>query len=309
MATASSVAPDNKPAAQRLTVKDACLTIQPELYRTSYNKASFAFSHNLHLLDCFQFGSLCELVERYVGFKGDYYVAPSAAAPGSAFFDGPKIELNPKEAIQELDRQPIRILLKRLENHDDRFRELVEVLIRQLRTLPGGLGSKPVLRIQSSLFISSAAATTPLHFDPEVAFFTQIEGDKTYHVYSPDDVSEEDLEYFYARGQIEIGQLELTKRNPEKQHIYNLEAGDGFHQPQNSPHWVETCGTRSISYSCVFETDADLSLGRIRGFNRYQRKLGGNPAPPGLHPHLDSLKAKAMIANRLARRIAGKIIR
>ncbi len=247
------------------------------------------------------------MLDRYTGASNDYYVAGSAAAAGSAFFDAPHIKLTPREAVNRLDERPTRILLKRLENHDDRFRALVDVLIKQIRSIPGGLGSQPILRMQSSLFITSAASTTPLHFDPEVGFFTQIEGGKTYHVYTPDDVSEQDLESFYVRGKVSIGQLDLAERDPGKEQVFNLSAGLGFHQPQNAPHWVETCGTRSISYSLVYETSADRALGRTRAFNFYERKLGIKPSPPGERSRLDGMKAEAIIPDRLARKVMDRI--
>ena len=184
---------------------------------------------------------------------------------------------------------------------------LTELLIKQLRSIPGGLGSQPILRMQSSLFITSAASTTPLHFDPEVGFFTQIEGGKTYHVYTPDDVSEKELESFYVKGQVSIGQLNMAERDPKKETVFNLDAGLGFHQPQNAPHWVETCGTRSISYSLVYETSADRALGRTRAFNYYERKLGLSPTPPGQHSHLDGVKSDAILPDRLARKVMSRL--
>jgi hypothetical protein len=291
----------------RVGLEDAHLQIDPRSYQTSYNRTPFGFTHNLHQLDIFRFDSILELLDRYTGASNDYYVAGSAAAAGSAFFDAPRIKLTPREAINRLDERPTRILLKRLENHDDRFRALVDALIKQIRSVPGGLGSQPILRMQSSLFITSAASTTPLHFDPEVGFFTQIEGGKTYHVYTPDDVSEQDLESFYVRGKVSIGQLDLAQRDPGKEQVFNLSAGLGFHQPQNAPHWVETCGTRSISYSLVYETSADRALGRTRAFNFYERKLGIKPSPPGERSHLDGMKAEAIIPDRLARKVIDRI--
>lgn len=290
-----------------VALNDARLNIAPEPYETSYNRIPFGFTHNLHQLDIFQFDSLLGVLDKYNGASNDYYVAGSAAAAGSAFFEAPHIKLTPKQAIDQLDQRPTRILLKRLENHDEQFRALADLLIKQLREIPGGLGSQPILRMQSSLFITSAASTTPLHFDPEVGFFAQIEGGKTYHVYTPDDVAEEDLESFYVKGKVSIGQLDMAERDPGKEQVFDLNAGLGFHQPQNAPHWVETCGTRSISYSLVYETSADRALGRTRAFNYYERKLGMSPTPPGQHTQLDGMKAEAIIPDRLARKVLDRI--
>jgi hypothetical protein len=303
-----NAAPSSTGISQQLvSLKNVSLEIDAASYQASYNKKPFGFMHNLHQLEIFQFDSILDLLDRYSGASNDYYVAGSAAAAGSAFFDAPRIKLTPKEAVGQLDERPTRILLKRLENHDAQFRELTELLIKQLRGIPGGLGAQPILRMQSSLFITSAASTTPLHFDPEVGFFTQIEGGKTYHVYTPDDVSEEELESFYVKGKVSIGQLDMAQRDPAKETVYNLEAGHGFHQPQNAPHWVETCGSRSISYSLVFETSADRALGRTRAFNYYERKLGISPTPPGQSSQLDGVKAEAILPDRLARKVIDRI--
>jgi hypothetical protein len=300
--------PEVSASLPRVALKDARLDIDPASYSSMYNRIPFGFSHNLHQLDIFQFDAIRDLAERYSNAsENDFYVAESAAAAGSAFFEAAHIKLRPKEAMQQLDERPTRILLKRLENHDSQFKALIDILITQLRALPGGLGNQPIRRIQSSLFITSAASTTPLHFDPEVAFFTQIEGDKAYHAYPPNEVTEPELEDFYAKGRVSIGQLDITKLHPEQERLFNLKAGHGFHQPQNSPHWVQTGGIRSISYSCVFETSADRALGRTRAFNHFERMLGMNPTQPGTRPQLDAVKSEVIGPVRFARKVVSKL--
>src|SRR5277367_3796441 len=110
----------------RVALEDVKLNIDPKFYEAFYNRTPFGFTHNLHQLEIFQFDSILELLDRYNGASNDYYVAGSAAAAGSAFFEAPHIKLTPKEAVKQLDARPTRILLKRLENHDERFRALTE---------------------------------------------------------------------------------------------------------------------------------------------------------------------------------------
>ena len=153
-----------------------------------------------------------------------------------------------------------------------------------------------VVRLQGSILISSAATTTPFHFDPEIGFFSQIEGEKIYHVYSPTVLSEAELERFYVRGNVNIGQVDLGGRDPAREYVFNLGPGKGLHQPQNAPHWVETVGARSVSYTFVFETDATRAMGRVRAFNYLQRKLGLSPARPGTHSALECAKSQTMKA-------------
>jgi hypothetical protein len=169
--------------------------------------------------------------------------------------------------------------------------------------LRGGLGGERLERLESAVLVSSAATTTPFHFDPEVNFFAQVSGDKVYHVYSPAALAEAELEPFYVRGVVNIGQVALKGRDPACEHVFHLGPGKGLHQPQNAPHWVETRASRSVSYAFVFETDATRARGRVRAFNYYLRKARVKPTPPGARPALDGLKAGTMRAVIPARKL------
>jgi hypothetical protein len=199
-----------------------------------------------------------------------------------------------EEALKRIDSAAVRVLLKRPENHDARFRHLLDSLFGQVIALRGGLQGERVVRLESAVFVTSARSITPCHFDPEIAFFAQIAGRKNYHVFAPASLSEAELESFYRRGIVSIGQVDLLTRNPKLESFYPLKPGDGHHQPQNSPHWVETAAERSISYSFVFETDASRARNRTRACNYFLRRAGINPAPPGARPAADVAKAAAM---------------
>ena len=105
------------------------------------------------------------------------------------------------------------------------------------------------------------------------------------------------------------GQIDLAGRDPDKEHVFELRAGAGMHQPQNSPHWVQTGATRSISYVFSFETNRSRALGRTRAFNYYQRKSGFAPAPVGRSPRLDAAKSAFMRLAIPARQALGDTVR
>jgi hypothetical protein len=274
----------------------ASLNLDPEIFRRSLDHEPFGFSHNLSELDLFEPDSLHGLAEKYADYPYEYYVASGAPSPGANFYSVPHSGFSPKQAFERLDSEGYRVLLKRPEKRDRRFRDLLETLFGQVVALRGGLGGERIMRLESAILISSAATITPFHFDPEVNFFAQIEGEKMYHVFSPSALTEAELERFYIRGVVNIGQVELKGRDPTREHVFALAPGKGFHQPQNSPHWVQTRDSRSVSYAFVFETDATRARGRVRAFNYYQRKLRLKPALPGIHPALDRLKAGTMRA-------------
>ncbi len=286
----------------------ACLNLDPATFRESLDREPFGFSHNLSELDLFNSDSLLGLAEKYADHPRDHYVAAGQPSPGAEFYSVPYAGYSPRDALDRLDSVGCRVLMKRPEKHDPRFRELLDALFRQVVDLRGGLGHERVLRLESAVLISSAATITPFHFDPEVNFFAQIEGEKVYHVFSPSALTESELERFYIRGVVNIGQVQLKGRDAGREHVFTLGPGKGLHQPQNAPHWVETRESRSVSYAFVFETNATRARGRVRAFNYYLRKLRLNPARPGARPKLDGLKAGTMRAVIPVRKAVVKVL-
>jgi hypothetical protein len=270
------------------------LELAPQDLDRSFNREPIGFDHNLSTLGIFELDSLRALAEKYIGHESSYMVASSASAPDQKFRSVKTTNLNPSQAMDRLKTESVRILLKGPQNYDSRFQKLLDGLTEQVVSLSGGLRTDRIMRLESSIFLTSAKTLTPFHFDPSAVFFFQITGDKTYHVYPPAALTEPEMEQFYFRGMVDIAQVELNRRDPKLEHVFNLFAGKGFHQPQNAPHWVETNGDISISYSFFFETQAARKVSRTRGFNYYMRKVGAEPTPPGARPRLDAFKADAM---------------
>lgn len=271
-----------------------CLQIDAQQFRDSFDREPISFSHNLSELDLFRIEQLHALAGKFAGSPQDYMVAGGAPQPGTEFFSVPSIRDKPDEAIEKLGSGSYRILLKRAENYDVRYKDLIHTLFDHVVALRGGLHGEKVVRMESGILITSSATITPFHFDPEIGFFSQIEGRKEYHVFSPSVITEPELERFYVRGAVSIAQIDLNGRDGRREYVFSLQPGMGFHQPQNSPHWVETGDSRSISFTFVFETDATRAMGRTRSFNHYLRRLHWMPSRPGLHPAMDRAKAEAM---------------
>ena len=278
-------------------------------FREKFDREPLGFSHDLSALDLFRDTAVRDLAERYDAYPRDYFVSAGAQSADTQFFSVPHGQCKPSEAMDRLRSGAFRILLKRPENHDSGFRQLLDQLFAEVMALRGGLKGERLVRLESSVFITSAASTTPFHFDPEIAFFSQIEGEKRYHVYTPTALREADLEKFYLLGEINIGQVDLRACDPALEHVYELGPGIGFHQPQNSPHWVETRASRSVSYSFVYETDASRARGRARACNYYLRKVGLDPLAPGRRPRVDAVKAGAMRMLIRVRKQVGAVLR
>jgi hypothetical protein len=282
------------------------IDIDPSDLETSFNRIPFGFSHDLHRLDLFSPESLRALAT--ASAEHDYFVAGSAPRADTDFYTVEHGQRDPAAALDDLTNERYRILIKRPETFDARFRALLDATIESIVSRRSDLRNAHLARLESAVLISSPHSITPFHFDPETSFFFQIEGDKNYHLFPPDCVFEPELERFYKKGIINIGQLDLGARDPRREHTFALKAGKGLHQPYNAPHWVETVGTRSVSYVIAFETEEMHASGRTRAFNHYLRKTGLRPKPIGVDPRSDALKARVMqIALPLRRRARGAI--
>jgi Cupin-like domain len=270
------------------------LELAPQILERSFNREPISLDHNLHQLGMFDLDSLQALAKKYEDHGSDFMVATSASAPDQTFRSVKTKELSPHQAIGRLKSESVRILLKRPQNYDSRFQTLLDDLVGQVISQSNELRDDRIVRLESSIFLTSAKTLTPFHFDPSAVFFFQIAGEKIYHVYPPAALTEPEMEQFYFRGLVDIAQVDLNRRDPKLEHIFKLSPGKGLHQPQNAPHWVETSGDISISYSFFFETLSARKINRTRGFNYYARKIGAEPAAPGAYPRLDALKADAM---------------
>src|SRR5262245_53353748 len=118
-----------------LLTSDACLNLDPATFRHSFDREPFEFRHTLSGLHLFEFDSLERLAAKYN--EGDYFVAAGAPTPGTAFYTVPHSQCTPVAALARLESDAYRVLLKRPENHDAQFRELLEALFKQVVDLRG----------------------------------------------------------------------------------------------------------------------------------------------------------------------------
>ena len=197
----------------------ACLQIEASAFYNKFDREPFVFSHSLSGLQLFSDPALRDLTKKYDVHPRDYFVSAGAPSADTKFFAVPSGQCIPSEAMERLRIAPTRILLKRPESHDPAFRELLDQLFAEIIALRGGLKGEKVVRLESSVFITSATSTTPFHFDPEIAFFSQIEGEKIYHVYPPSVLREAELEKFYLQGNVSIGQVDLGLCDPALEHV------------------------------------------------------------------------------------------
>lgn len=141
-----------------------------------------------------------------------------------------------------------------------------------------------LLRPQGFVFISSPNAVTPYHFDPEHNILLQLTGSKVMtqfpagdSFYAPDEVHES----YHAGGARELTWQDAMTDGGQD---FCLRPGEAVYVPVMAPHFVRNGPGSSISLSITWRSDWSFAEAEARGFNRFLRKVGITPTPPGRWP-------------------------
>jgi hypothetical protein len=136
------------------------------------------------------------------------------------------------------------------------------------------------------IFLSAPGAVTPAHVDPEENILIQIRGSKTLAVSS--------FPSARVRGEVAEQYHGGPHRNvdglPTEPKEMAIDPGGGAYIPLYCPHWV-TVGTEvSVSLSVTWRPkEVDRTVSVVR-FNKWLRRYGMSPRPPGISPMVDSTK-------------------
>jgi hypothetical protein len=194
---------------------------------------------------------------------------------------------NVSQIVEHLGTAGAWLRITRIDEVTSQFNYIVEQFIADLSELYGKDINSRTMKTFVTLFISSPGAYTNYHMDHTWNFLLQIHGQKTVHLYDPEDVEilpQEDKEEWYMRN------FTMTPRAYAKDLAYDLTPGDGVHHPVNAPHWVQNGPEISVSLSiglCLHESNR---VAKIYQANYLLRKLGLQPTPPNRSRWRDRLK-------------------
>lgn len=200
------------------------------------------------------------------------------------------IDLAPDEVVRRIETANAWMVLKRVES-DPAYRDLLKAA---LDGVARQLGRKDAADagfhdIQGFLFVSSANATTPFHFDPEENLFVQIRGPKFFHLFDNRDhsiIPEEEFEISPSKHRNMAYEPEFE----EKAQVFTLAPGEGVFVPHLWPHWVRTGGEYSVSLAVTWKSPRAERLNTLLAANGLLRRLGWTQAAPGRRPLQDSVK-------------------
>jgi hypothetical protein len=258
----------------------------------------FALRHELAKHPLFSLAALADLARRLPRDRVEYN--SGNVEPGVRPEDVPMIDLPPDEVVRRIETQNAWMVLKRVETEAD-YRMLLRTALEGVAHANGFRSCEEAgfLDIQGFVFVSSAHATTPFHFDPEENFFVQIHGRKAFHIFDNRDRSilpDEELE-------MSPDKHRNTPYDPaleSKARVFEMRDGDGMFVPHLWPHWVRTFDSFSVSMAITWKSPRAERLNTLLRANGMLRRFGLTPARPGARPLADAAKVAGYRAMRKA---------
>jgi len=248
------------------------LDIDPETFRTHFNRKPFLFRHHLSDHPLFKLPRLAELARTLPPSVVEYNAGKIPVnLPDQE--NTPYTGLSAEETVRRIEECSSWMVLKRAEADP----ECLDVLNRCLEEIEPGMCER-----EGAIFVTSPASITPYHMDKEINFLLQIRGSKTISVFSASDrevLSEVELEKHFTGPAIHRNMV-FHERYQERATVFELKAGYGIHIPTTDPHWIKNGDAVSISFSNGFKTRASLRRGMIYNLNGRMRKMGLRPTPP-----------------------------
>jgi hypothetical protein len=260
------------------------LSLDPATFAENFDKRGFHLEHQLSGHPLLELPAIAALSQRLPANLLEWN-----AEQDGAFTEPNKLHphhMSCADTILNLEQQPARVLLLSIEN-DPPYKKLLDELLDQIEPLTQR--SHPGMwQRQAFIFLSSKAAYTPFHFDPDYNFLLQIRGQKTIFMWDPADryvlpASAIDGYYAGAGRNPSYANRDQKYREEFMQRAWRLpmRAGQGVHFPLHAPHAVMTESDVSISLSITFRTTRSQVGAMVHGANWHVRRFGITPPEPG----------------------------
>lgn len=211
----------------------------------------------------------------------------------------PDADMSAPEIIEKIGMVNSWMVIRNIEK-DDAYRKLAYGIIDSLKeTIERETGE--MMRREAFMFISSPGAVTPFHIDEEHNILIQLEGTKTFTIYSQHDrelASQTDLERFHS------GAHRNLKLDPEmagRGEAIHMEPGTALYVPPLAPHHVHvTSDVPSLSLSITWRSESSKRTCYLHQINHKLREKGVTPKFPGESRVSDTMKIwKASAGARL----------
>jgi hypothetical protein len=261
-------------------------------FRDELNRSHFEFAHRLAGHALFEAPRLVKLCERVTRKHVAIYQA-SAGSPRARprEFAG---EWNPEALMAALPEGTTRLRLSGVQAYDKEYRLLLEQILEEVDGLSGSALRREIGWSSMTILLSSPGMTTPYHIDHQSNLLFQMRGRKSVYIFDPRDrrvLSDATIERYYG------GDKHAADYRDELQGeaaVYELTPGAGVHNPPLGPHWVTNGNEVSVSVSVNYSLRESEGSARVYQVNRYLRRLGLKPVPPGQSPLRDWIKREPL---------------
>ncbi len=226
---------------------------------------------------------------------------PISVAPGAV----PDAGMTAAETIEKIGMVNSWMTIRNVEK-DAAYRDLAFGIIDSLKdTIERQTGE--IMRREAFMFISSPGAVTPFHIDEEHNILIQLEGTKTFTIYSQHDrelASQTDLERFHSGAH---RNLQLNPEMAGRGEAIHMSPGTALYVPPLAPHHVKvTSEVPSLSLSITWRSESSKRNCYLHQINHRLRAKGVTPRFPGESKMGDTMKIiRASAAARLGR-VVGK---
>lgn len=212
-----------------------------------------------------------------------------------------RLDVDAGEIVRGLDHNMCWMVLwfvETVRSYEALLDECLDRVVDVVHQRDGAMG-----RRGANIFLGSAGAVAPAHFDRHHNLLLQICGTKDVTVGQFEDLS-------VAQREIEshFGRNHNLHELPENATTYHLEPGDGLYIPPYAFHWVKGGTDPSVSLSCGFRSPTSERAEKIHTCNIRLRRMGLSPSPPGRSELVDRAKAAVVQGRRRLAPLGAKTV-
>src|SRR6266704_4439153 len=200
------------------------LEIDPQTFRTHFNRKPFLFRHHLSGHPLFRLPRLAELTRTLPPSIVEYNAGKiPVSLPDQE--NTPYTGLSAEETVRRIEECSSRMVLKRAEA-DPECLDVLNQCLDEIEPLSEEIEPGMCER-EAAIFVTSPASITPYHMDKEINFLLPIRGSKTISVFSASDrevLSEVELEEHFTGPAIHANMVR-HERYQERAKVVERQAG------------------------------------------------------------------------------------
>jgi hypothetical protein len=201
-----------------------------------------------------------------------------------------RLDVGAGEVVRGLDHNGCWMVLWFVESvpaYEALLDECLDQVVAVVRARQGSMG-----RRGANIFLGSAGAVAPAHFDRHHNLLLQIQGSKDVTIGRFDDpaTTQREIERHF-------GSRHNLHQLPENTSTFHLEPGQGLYIPPYAFHWVRGGPEPSVSLSCGFRSPLSERAEMVHTCNIRLRRMGLSPNLPERSALRDRAKA-ALVQGR-----------